>query len=242
MLKKNKQITEDINDTLAIKKGFAKPSSEQSMKSYDSFLANSEVDRLQKILTKYELFKMIMEIPGDIVECGVHSGSGVYLYSKLLQIFKPHSIQRVIGFDFFGQKKKHSSKYKIDNDTIDEHLDSSVFGSDPKTILQNLKKVGLENVDLIAGDVKISTKNYVKNNLGFRISMLILDVDNYEGTLHALKNLYPLVTKGGIIVLDEYALRTYGESNAVDEYFSNQNIKIKTISWAITPSAYIIKE
>ena len=60
--------------------------------------------------------------------------------------------------------------------------------------------------------------------------------------MFALKNLYPNVTKGGIVVFDEYALRTYGESNAVDEFFKNQNIKIKTIPWAVTPSAYIIKE
>ena len=85
-------------------------------------------------------------------------------------------------------------------------------------------------------------KDYVEKHLGFRISLLVLDVDNYEGTLACLQNLYPLVVKGGVVVFDEYALRTYGESNAVDEYFENQKVKIKSFSWGVTPSGYLIKE
>ena len=42
--------------------------------------------------------------------------------------------------------------------------------------------------------------------------------------------------------LYEYALEKYGESDAVDEFFRNKKLKIKTISWASTPSAYVIKE
>ena len=72
--------------------------------------------------------------------------------------------------------------------------------------------------------------------------MLILDVDNYEGTLECLKNLYPFVTKVGIIVFDEYALETYGESDAVDEFLKNKKLKIKSIPWASTPTAYTIKD
>lgn len=234
--------TEDINDTLAIREGFGKPILQKSMEAYDSFLANSEVDRIQKLILKYELFKMTLEVPGDVVECGVHSGSGIYLYAKLMKIFKPHSIARIVGFDFFGSGNHTSSKYKADQECIEEHQNTELFGAEPDTILKNLKSVGIDNVDLIAGDVAFSTKDYVEKHLGFRISLLVLDVDNYEGTLACLQNLYPLVVKGGVVVFDEYALRTYGESNAVDEYFENQKVKIKSFSWGVTPSGYLIKE
>ena len=50
------------------------------------------------------------------------------------------------------------------------------------------------------------------------------------------------VLDGGVVVFDEYALRTYGESNAVDEYFKGQKIRLRNITWANTPSAYIVKE
>ena len=84
-ISKKAKLNEDINDILAIKEGFAKCASGK-YGAYDKFLAISESDRMQKILAKYELFKIVLDIPGDIVECGVHTGSGIYLYAKLLNI------------------------------------------------------------------------------------------------------------------------------------------------------------
>jgi len=212
---------------------------EQSLFYYDEFLANSSYDRIQKIIWKYELFKKTLDIPGDIVECGVHKGSGIYLYSKLLKIFKPNSLTKVVGFDFFGKPQRIKNKFSIDSKVNENHTGN---GSKEKKIIKNLKKYNLNNVKLVAGDVCVTTKQYSKKNIGFRISMLILDVDNYEGTLECLKNLYPNVTRGGIIVLDEYALEKYGESDAVDEFIKNKKLKIRSAPWSSTPSAYIIKK
>ena len=211
----------------------------QSLFSYDEFLANCSFDRVQKIIWKYELFKMVQNIPGDIVECGVHKGSGIYLYAKLLKIFKPNSLVKVVGFDFFGKPQKINNKYEIDLKVNQNHTG---HGSKQKEIINNLKKFGISNVKLIPGDVCITTKDYVKKNVGFRISMLVLDVDNYEGTFECLNNLYSNVTRGGIIVLDEYALEKYGESDAVDDFLKDKKLKIKSVPWSATPSAYIIKE
>ena len=38
-----------------------------------------------------------------------------------------------------------------------------------------------------------------------------------------LENLYPRITKGGILMLDDYGTHP-GETKAVDEYFQNKNI------------------
>ncbi len=240
-MKLNKKLKNYTKKTIAVKKGLNKQlNSAQalSLLSYDEFLANSSFDRIQKILSKYELFKIVQDVPGDIVECGVHKGSGIYLYSKFLKLFKPYSLAKVVGFDFFGKPQKVKNKFKLDHMC---NLDHRGIGSTQKTIFNNLKKFGITNVKLVSGDVCQTTKEYVKKNLGFRISMLVLDVDNYEGTAECLKNLYPNVTKGGIIVFDEYALESYGESDAVDEFLRGKKLKLKTIPWSSTPSAYIIK-
>jgi hypothetical protein len=209
-----------------------------SLLSYDKFLADCHYDRIQKILSKYELFKMTQNVPGDIVECGVHKGSGIYLYAQLLKIFKPHSLSKIVGFDFFGEKQIIKNKFKVDYDCNKFHKPN---GSNKNTIIKKLKKLDIKNVKLIPGDVCKTTKKYVEKNIGFRISLLILDVDNYEGTLSCLKNLYPYVSKGGVIIFDEYALETYGESDAVDEFLKDKKIEIKTNPWFATPSAYAIK-
>ncbi len=236
-MKKKNNLNKYIKKKNRVSKTSASHAS--SLFHYDNFLENCNHDRIQKIIWKYELFKMVQNIPGDIVECGVHKGSGIYLYSKLVKIFKPNSICKVLGFDFFNKPQKIKNKFKIDQKVNQNHRGD---GATQKKILNNLRKLNIKNVKLISGDVCLTTKDYIKNNVGFRISMLVLDVDNYEGTLECLKNLYPNITRGGIIVFDEYALEKYGESDAVDEFFRNKKLKIKTISWASTPSAYVIKE
>ena len=42
---------------------------------YDLFLKETSVGRLQKIIAKYEIFKTIINVPGDICEFGVFKGS-----------------------------------------------------------------------------------------------------------------------------------------------------------------------
>ena len=64
----------------------------------------------------------------------------------------------------------------------------------------------------------------------------MLIITNY--ILNCLINLYDNVIKGGVIVLDEYSLRSYGESDAVDEFIKNKNIELKSLR-ANTPSAYL---
>ena len=71
---------------------------------YDQFLRETNVDRLQKIIAKYELFKKVINVPGDICECGVFRGSGIFTWVKLMMIFKPNNNFKVVGFDLFGSK------------------------------------------------------------------------------------------------------------------------------------------
>jgi len=211
----------------------------ENLSLYDDFLAGTGPDRLQKILARYELFRMVMDVPGDIVECGVFKGSGLYTWAKLMRLFCPHNETRIVGFDFFDADREMSFKFQQDKDCLDEHL---TRWSPQDTIKRNCAGWGFDKVDLVAGNVVETTKQFVQDNLGARISLLYIDVDNYEGALACLENLYPIVSTGGVVVFDEYALRTYGESNAVDEYFKGQKIRLRNITWANTPSAYIVKE
>ena len=207
---------------------------------YDQFLRETNVDRLQKIIAKYELFKKIINVPGDICECGVFRGSGIFTWVKLMMIFKPNNNFKVVGFDLFGSNKvKLKFKYKIDKKVQAWHNSGTISQKD---LLKKCKDWGFKNLKLYAGDVRKTTKKYVKENFGSRISLLYLDVDNYDGTLAILKNLYSKMSKGGLIVFDEYGFKGHGESNAVDKFFEKKKVKLKSISWANSPTSYIIKE
>ena len=213
--------------------------SQKILNLYDEFLAKTSIDRLQKILARYELLKMISGIPGDIVECGVFKGSGIYTLAKLNKLLMPHAGRKIVGFDFFENKRDKKLKKRQDAQILEWH---GKKWEGREIILKNLSALGIHNVELVAGNVIKTTADYAKTNLGFRIAMLYLDVDNYEGTLAILKNLFPLVTPGGLVVFDEYAIRGHGESDAVNEYFQGRNPKLNTLPWTNTPTAYLIKE
>ena len=208
-------------------------------KIYDMFLKDTNVDRLQKVLSKYELFKKIINVPGDICECGVFRGSGIFTWVKLLKLFKPNNNFKVVGFDFFEKKQRPKSKFNSDKKVLKFHDKGTISQLELK---KRCKELNFNNLKLYAGDVKKTTKKYAKENFGSRIALLYLDVDNYEGTLEILKNLYKKMAKGGVIAFDEYALHGHGESDAVDEFFKNKKLKLKSFSWANSPTAYTIIE
>ena len=57
---------------------------------------------LARVLARYELFKLQLEIKGSIVECGVHDGEGLMTWANLSSALEPYAIHRkVIGFDTF---------------------------------------------------------------------------------------------------------------------------------------------
>ncbi len=81
----------------------------ESLNLYDKFLAEASIDRLQKILARFELLKMALNVPGDIVECGVFKGSGIYTLAKLQKIIMPNNQRKIVGFDFFETERSSDS-------------------------------------------------------------------------------------------------------------------------------------
>jgi O-methyltransferase len=57
------------------------------------------------------------------------------------------------------------------------------------------------------------------------ISLLRLDTDWYESTRHELIHLFSRISKGGVIIIDDYG-HWKGAREAVDEYIRENNIKI----------------
>ena len=55
-----------------------------------------------------------------------------------------------------------------------------------------------------------------------------------------LDNFYSMISKGGIIILDDYKVFS-GETRAVDEFFKDKKIKIQKFKNTKTPY-YIIKK
>ena len=206
---------------------------------------------LTRFLAHYELYRKVKSLPGNIVECGVYRGAGLFTWAKLLEIFHAGDrTRRVFGFDNFagftridekdGPTYAHCNKVEGGwnaapfYDELKEHID--LFHAD--SFLPRARRIVL-----VEGDLKVSAKEFVEKNPGLRISLLHLDVDLYEPTKAALEAFYPLVVKGGVVVFDEYGLTEWGgESRAAEEYFGAAMPRIRKFEFASLPGGYFVKE
>jgi Macrocin-O-methyltransferase (TylF) len=209
-------------------------------RSYNSLLLGRDYSRIRKLLVRYRLFEMSLDVPGDIIECGVFKGTGLMYWAKLLEIFAPNSRKRVIGFDVFGPFKQVVLQVEEINiasrhDQIAKHISMS-------EIAALVDSAGLSHrVELIEGDITQTSYIYVVGHYGLRISLLHLDLDTYAGTKAALTAFWPIVSRGGVIIFDEYGVKDMGESQAVDEFFQHMNIRPHAVEYSDTPTAYVLK-
>ena len=208
---------------------------------------------LARFLTHYEIFKKISNIPGSIVDLGVYRGSSLFSWAKLCEIFCPTDVRKIVyGFDTFEGFVNISEQDGPENLQQDVKVRGYYAGSSIENDLRLAQEAmncdrhlnHIERIELIKGDVSDTIPEFVKTKgQGFRVALLNLDLDLYEPTLLALEYFVPLMTSGGIIILDEYAVDTFGgESTAVDEYFIKnfgKRPKFNKFTWHSNPSAFI---
>jgi len=215
----------------------------ENWRVYDEFLMVGALDRYTKLWARYELFKMVMDIPGDIVECGVLNGGGLFYWARMLKAFNNQAQRKVVGFDTFAGYPD-SMKGNHDKKASRAFLKESQYkGLSAEKIMKAAARIEIDRyIELVPGDATCTIKEYVRKNPGFRAALINLDFDIYEPTRVALETLYPLLMPGGVVVFDEYAVHRWEESNAADDFFKDKKIILRTFPWAFSPTAYIIKQ
>lgn len=209
--------------------------------AYNHLLRSSDIERMRKLLYKNTLYQRILDVPGDIVEVGVFKGTGLAMLADFMLIFEPGSSKRLVGFDVFDEPLHLTGD---DAEQMNDYYSVSNFqGITTETCTQMIVQKGFkpERIELVKGDVTRTCAQYCEENPGFRISFLLLDLDVETPTRATLDALWDRVVRGGIVVFDEYAIARWSESKAVDEFFADKDVQLKTMSWGRTPSAYVIK-
>jgi hypothetical protein len=207
---------------------------------------NKERNVFNKLIWRFKLFEKIKHLNGDIVECGIFKGSGLFTWLKLISLEQPHSIKKVIGFDFFDSSFVENLENEQDKTSMSHvFLRSNNLSKSEISIEDITKKCINSNFDtskfeLIKGDISVTSLEYIRNRPGFRISLLYLDMDLDKPTYDSLCVFWDRIVPGGIIVFDEYAYHNWSESNGVDRFLKGKNLNLLNTHIA-TPTAYIIK-
>ena len=205
---------------------------------------------LKRFLAHYELFRMVVDLPGDILELGVFRGASLMSWANFMEIRCMGDRQRrVFGFDNFAGFTAIEEK----DGAVSKQVDKVTGGFDPSGYEEMLRDAidiydsdrfipYKARVSLIKGDVEKTIPAFVTENPGIRLSLVHFDVDLYRPTLIALQHLWPLVVPGGVVAFDEYGIPPWeGESKAVDEFFASQKIELRRFTWSSNPGAYLVK-
>ena len=204
----------------------------------NGFYLTSHVSRTAKLLAHYELYKSIIHLPGYIVECGVFKGASLIRYANFRAILENTFSRKIVGFDAFGNfPKKYSKK-----DKLFPKFHDTVFGKgiDIKELQKVFLHKNFENIELIKGDIVNTVPEYVEAHPEMKIALLHIDTDIFEPTDVILKNLFDCIIKGGLLVLDDYALIP-GETKAVDNFFNNHDVIFEKYPFLEKPT-YIRKK
>jgi hypothetical protein len=202
------------------------------------FHLTCEPGRVSKIMAHHELFRRTVDVPGAIVECGVFKGASFAGLAGMRSVLGVEH-KALIGFDTFDLFPETS--FDADQEKrrafIEEAGSQSISKRDLEAFLR-LKGCG-GNVDLIAGDICETVPRYVNEHPDLKISLLNLDTDIYEPAKVILEQFYPIMSSGGIIMLDDYGVFP-GETEAVDEYFADKHIDIHHLSYRATPAFILV--
>lgn len=169
-------------------------------------------------------------IPGDIVECGVWKG-GSMMAVALTLLEMSCGDRNLLLFDTFAgmpppTEADRDFKGARAADLLATHdkETSDVWAYGP---LEGVKRVlagtgyDMSRISFVQGKVEETLPQSAPD----RIALLRLDTDWYESTRHELLHLYPRLSVGGVLIIDDYGYWE-GARRAVDEYIAENRLKL----------------
>jgi len=192
----------------------------QTMSGPERLLAN--IDAVDYIVSR--------GIPGAIVECGVWRGGQMLSMIDRLQQLGVTDREFYLFDTFAGMTAPTEEDVSpfiepaLDTWTATaagqvawSHLlgDPDLYSVDGVRRLLMSTGYPADMLHLIQGPVEQT----VPEKAPAAIAVLRLDTDWYESTAHELRHLYPLLSDGGVLIVDDYG-HWQGARKAVDEYFA----------------------
>jgi len=169
-------------------------------------------------------------VEGDMVECGVWKGGSMMAIARTL-LESGATERNLYLFDTFeGMPAPGDEDVSFDGKPAHQLLSESDKESNwvwAYSAVEEVKRNVLstrypaERISFIKGKVEET----IPSKAPAKIALLRLDTDWYESTYHELVHLFPRLSSGGILIIDDYG-HWKGARKAVDEYFSQQKLDL----------------
>ena len=174
-------------------------------------------------------------VPGDFVECGVWKGGSALLAGLAMRAFGAD--RRLHLYDTFeGMTAPTDVDVDLEGHFARDYIEQ--YGDDGKWCYAGVEDVKAAftahgftepQVRYVVGDVMQT----LRTDLPDAISVLRLDTDWYESTRFELETLYPRLSPGGVLIIDDYG-HWEGARKAVDEFFAAEPaILLNRVTYAV---------
>jgi hypothetical protein len=201
---------------------------------------------LVKFLVLNELYQLIIDVPGVIMEFGTWWGQNLVVFENLRAIYEPfNKMRRIIGFDTFAGYSGFSDKDRAGNVVREGGY---AVAPDYRAYLEELLEVHVGNNvlghvrgrhALVQGNVIDTVPQYFGEHPETIVSLAYLDVGLYEPTKAILQGIRPHLIPGSVVVMDELTWpETPGEAVAFKEVFADMHYTIRKSR--LTPERAIV--
>tara|TARA_B100000945_G_C20340338_1_gene577026 strand:+ start:212 stop:883 length:672 start_codon:yes stop_codon:yes gene_type:complete len=203
----------------------------------DKYLETMEFSYL---FSMFELFKMVENIPGHIVELGVGAGRNAIVLGHLLKLNSQHGNSKYFGFDTFESYTERD----LENH---KELSRERWSSNSKSFVDDrIKTFNLQDTcSTVKGDIIESLPRFLESpnsrftSSSFYCRLIYVDTSAYDPAKLSIEVLYKHLVPGGILAIDQK--KQGGEWKAIVEFATENNLELVTTSKYNSTPAYIVK-
>ena len=186
---------------------------------------------LSRILFLHDLYTMILNVHGVVMEFGTRWGQNLALFGSCRGIYEPYNYSRkIIGFDTFSGFPKISDKdstvlakgdYGVSED-YESYLDRVLSNHEQQSPLSHIRKH-----ELVKGDLPATLSAYLENHRETIVALAYFDLDIYEPTKSCLEIIKNYLPKGAVVAFDELNHPAFpGETVALQESIGIANCRL----------------
>lgn len=163
----------------------------------NGFYLTSDVYRMGNQMAHYELYKKILNLPGDVIELGVFKGGSLIQFATFRELLENEYSRKIVGFDVFGEFPVSCSVESDERFAEKWNLQFKDEFISREDIMKALEHKKISNVELVKGRIEETLDAYLARNPHTRIALLHIDTDVYEPAIFALKRLWERIVHPG---------------------------------------------